>query len=160
ARVPLNDLLEPAPGPQPLRPWTLDDLDDSGWQSGTTGVGYENDTGYESLLGLNVAGMFGVNETVYIRIPFVVNDPSAITALTLRMRYDDGFIAYINGREVAWENAPDPSVATWTNGAPANRADTSAVVPVDFNITAYKDFLHVGTNLLAIQGLNNGLSSS
>jgi hypothetical protein len=160
ALVPLSNALEPEPAPDPLRPWTLAGLDDSSWQSGTTGVGYENDVGYEGLLGLNVTGMSGVNETVYIRIPFVVNDPSIITALTLRMRYDDGFIAYLNGREVAWENSPDPSVATWTNGAPANRADTSAVVPTDFNVSAFIDFLHVGVNVLAIQGLNNGVSSS
>jgi hypothetical protein len=160
ALVPVNGNLEPEPGPNPLRPWTLDGLNESGWQSGFTGVGYENDSGYEALIGLNVPGMFNVNETVYIRVPFVVNNPAAITTLTLRMRYDDGFIAYINGREVAWDNAPDPSVATWTNGAPANRADSSAVAPVNFNISSFISFLHVGTNILAIQGLNNPVSSS
>src|SRR3989442_388696 len=160
ALVPADNSLEPPPGQNPLRPWTLDTLNDSGWQSGTTGVGYEAATGYEGYLGLNVVGMQNVNETVYIRIPFVVNDPSVIKNLTLRMRFDDGFIAYINGREVAWSNAPDPSVATWTNGAPANRDDSIAVIPADFNISAFTGFLHVGTNLLAIQGLNNLKTSS
>ncbi len=160
ALVPLSASLEPEPGPDPIRPWTVPDFDDSSWQSGTTGVGYEADTGYESLLGLNVTGMQGVNETVYIRVPFVLTDPSVITSLTLRMRYDDGFIAYLNGQPIAWDNAPDPSSATWTNGAPANRADGSATTPADFNVTSAKSFLQVGTNILAIQGLNNGISSS
>lgn len=160
AMVPLNDSLEDPPGPTRLRPWTVEGLNDSGWQSGFTGVGYEADAGYEAYLGLNVVGMQNVNETVYIRIPFEVDDPTTITALTLRMRFDDGFIAYLNGREVAWNNSPEPSVATWTNGAPQNRADSSAVVPMDFNITSLRDFLHVGTNLLAIQGLNNLPGSS
>ncbi len=160
AFVPLSNALEPLPGPDPVRPWTVEEFDDSTWQSGTTGVGYEADTGYESLLGLSVTGMQGVNETVYIRVPFVVADPSAITALTLRMRYDDGFIAYLNGVPVAWDNAPDPASATWTNGAPANRADASATTPANFNITSSRTLLQVGTNVLAIQGLNNGISSS
>ena len=160
AMVPSNNSLEPAPGPNPLRPWTLDGLNDSGWQSGTTGVGYEADTGYQGFLGLNVVGMQNVNATVYIRIPFQVTDPSVITALTLRMRYDDGFIAYLNGQAVAWNNSPDPSIATWTNGAPNNRLDGDAVNPVNFNLTPFIDALQVGTNLLAIQGLNNGVGSS
>ena len=162
ARVPTSDALEPPLGSPPgtLRPWTTDDLDDSAWQSGFTGVGYEANTGYESLLALNVTNMYQVNETVYIRIPFRVDNPAVITALTLRMRFDDGFIAYLNGHPVAWDNAPDPSTATWTNGAPANRDDATAVVPVNYNITPSSGFLHVGTNMLAIQGLNNGAGSS
>ena len=160
AFVPFDNSLEPPPSSGSLRPWTLDGLNESAWLSGFTGVGYEADTGYEQLLGLNVISMRNTNETVYIRTPFVVNDPSVITALTLRMRFDDGFIAYINGREVAWNNSPEPSVATWNSAAPANRADSSAVVPMDFNISAFLGFIHVGTNILAIQGLNNGVASS
>ena len=160
ALVPTDGSLEPPPGPEPLRPWTLGDLNDSSWQSGFTGVGYEANTGYESLLGLNVTGMNGVNETVYIRIPFTVQNPAVINALTLRMRFDDGFIAYLNGHAVAWDNAPALSSATWTNGAPANRDDGTAVVPANYNLTPYINFLQVGTNILAIQGLNNGVSSS
>ncbi len=156
ALVPVNNALEPPAGPEPLRPWTLEELDDSSWLSGTTGVGYD----YSGLIGLDVTSMRNVNETVYIRIPFVVDDPSAIISLILRMRYEDGFIAYINGREVAWDNSPDPSVATWNSGAPANRPDSTAGVPVDFNVSAFIDFLHVGTNLLAVQGLNNLVTSS
>jgi CotH protein/lamin tail-like protein/Ig-like domain-containing protein len=162
ALVPANDALEtPIPRqPEQLRPWTVDDLNTAGWQSGFTGVGYEADTGYESLLGLNVTGMQNVNETVYIRIPFVVNNPALISTLVLRMRFDDGFIAYLNGHPIAWNNAPDPSIAFWTNGAPANRPDTDAVVPMNFAISQYIGFLHTGTNLLAIQGLNNLPGSS
>src|SRR5439155_20075868 len=124
ALVPQNGNLEDPPSSQRSRPWTFDSLDDSTWKVGTTAVGYEADTGYESYIGLNVIEMHNTNETVYIRIPFVVNDPSTITALTLRMRFDDGFIAYINGTVVAWNNAPDPSMATWNSGAPANRPDS------------------------------------
>lgn len=155
ALIPRDDTLEPGPLPDAPRPWTLEDWNDSAWQSGTTGVGY----GYPGLIGLDVAAMRRINETVYIRVPFLVEDPSAIKALTLRMRYDDGFIAYINGQEVARDNAPAPTTEAWNSGALASRSDSVAVNPVDFPIPQF-DFLHVGTNVLAVQGLNYRMTSS
>jgi len=155
ALVPPDDALEPDPRPDALRPWTLEDWDDVAWLSGTTGVGYD----YAGLIGLDVSAMRGVNETVYIRVPFEVEDPSAIKALTLRIRFDDGMIAYINGQEVARDNAPAPTKETWNSGAPVNRFDDQALNPVDYSIPEF-DFLHVGTNLLAVQGLNNRRDSS
>ncbi|MHC4230738.1 MAG: lamin tail domain-containing protein, partial [Planctomycetota bacterium] len=150
ALVPMNDALEPGTqDSQTLRPWTLEDLDDSSWQAGVTGVGYE----YPELIGLDVSGMHSVNQTVYIRIPFEIDNPSAIDTLTLRMRYEDGIIAYINGQEVARSNAPAPAEETWNSGAPAYRVNRIAVHPVDYPIDRF-DFLHAGTNILAVQGLN------
>ncbi|UCD52356.1 MAG: CotH kinase family protein, partial [Phycisphaerales bacterium] len=155
ALVPRDDTLEPGPMPDAQRPWTLGDWGDADWMTGTTGVGYD----YADLIGLDVSTMRGTNQTVYIRIPFEVGDPSALKALRLRMRYEDGMIAYINGQEVARDNAPAPTTETWNSAAPQNRADSTAVNPADFSIPKF-DFLHVGTNMLAIQGLNNGLNSS
>lgn len=155
ALVPRNNALEPNPRrSEKLRPWTQEDSDDSSWQTGTTGVGYD----YPGLVGLDVSAMRNVNTTVYIRVPFVVEDPSAIRALTLRMRFDDGMIAYINGQEVARNNAPAPGTESWNSSASTNRYDNIAVQPVDFTIPQF-DFLHVGTNLLAVQGLKYQMSS-
>ncbi len=102
ALVPTDDSLEPPPGSDAFRPWTLEDFNDSAWLSGVTGVGF----GYPTWVGLDVSAMRNVNQTVYIRVPFVVDDPSVIRGLTLRIRFDDGMIAYINGHEVARDNAP------------------------------------------------------
>jgi hypothetical protein len=154
ALVPSDDALEPPPGTDTLRPWTLEDCDDSAWLVGTTGVGF----GYSGQVGLDVSAMRNVNETVYVRVPFVVADPSVIRGLTLRIRLNDGMIAYINGHEVARDNAPDPATETWNSGAPANGSVGRTVPAKDFSIRQF-DFLHVGTNILAIQGLNNGPSS-
>jgi hypothetical protein len=154
AMVPLNDVLEPPPGTDTLRPWTLEDCDDSAWLTGTTGVGF----GYSGEIGLDVSVMRNVNETVYVRVPFVVADPSVIRGLTLRIKINDGMIAYINGHEVARDNAPEPATETWNSGAPANGSVGRTVPARDFSIRQF-DFLHVGTNVLAIQGLNNGPAS-
>lgn len=155
ALVPADDSLEREGRSGPSRPWTLADLDDANWLAGTTGVGYD----YAGLIGLDVASMRGNNETVYIRVPFEVEDPAAVRSLTLRMRYEDGMIAYINGQEVARDNAPAPGSETWNSGAPANRSDSVALDPVKFEIERF-DMLRAGTNVLAVQGLNNRRSSS
>jgi len=156
ALVPRNSALEPNPRQsETLRPWAQEDLDDSSWQTGTTGIGYN----YPGLIGLDVSTMRNSNTTVYIRVPFVVEDPSAIQALTLRMRFDDGMIAYINGHEVARFNAPVPGDERWNSAALTNRTDSIAVNPVDFTIPEF-DFLHVGTNMLAVQGLKSQTNST
>ena len=150
ALVPRDGALEPTGQyPGELRPWTLESLDDSSWQTGVTGVGYA----YPELIGLDVSAMRSVNQTVYIRIPFNVDNPLAVVTMTLRMRYEDGMIAYINGQEVARSNAPAAGAETWNSGAPAYRVNRIAVHSVDYPIGRF-DFLHVGTNVLAVQGLN------
>jgi hypothetical protein len=155
ALIPRNGALEPSTRDSPtLRPWTLENLDDSSWLEGATGVGYD----YPDLIGLDVSGMRNVNQTVYVRIPFEVDNPAAIDTLTLKMRYEDGMIAYINGQEVARGNAPDPDTETWDSGASAYRANRIAVLAADYPIARF-DLLHVGTNLLAVQGLNYRIDS-
>ncbi|MGE5294971.1 MAG: CotH kinase family protein, partial [Solirubrobacterales bacterium] len=154
ALVPLDDSMEPQFSDE-ARPWTLEDFDDSAWLSGTTGIGY----GYLGFVGLDVSEMRNVNETVYVRIPFVVDDPSIFRALTLRMWCDDGMIAYLNGHEVARAGAPVAAIETWNSGALAGGPTVRLAEPVDFRIGSL-DLLHVGTNLLAIQGLNYGMDDS
>jgi len=136
--------------------WTEPAFDDSQWQGGSTGVGYD----YTGLIGLDVGSMRNVNQTVYIRIPFVVEDVSVIDELTLRMKYEDGFAAYLNGCELGGDNAPGRHELTWNSGAVANRNDSLAVNFQDFDISAYKDVLVVGFNVLAIHGLNGSMGSS
>ena len=87
--------------------WTQLGFGDAGWTTGTTGVGYDLGTDYDDLIGTDVqTAMYGKNSSVYTRIPFQVNDPAAIDSLRLRMKYDDGFTAYLNGTAIAQRNAP------------------------------------------------------
>ena len=134
--------------------WKKIGFDDSGWKSGRTGVGYD----YGNRIGLDVAGMRNNNETVYIRIPFVVGDLSIIDELALHLQYEDGFAAFINGKKVASDNAP--TTLNWKSGAPQNRPDSIATSPVEFSIPNVKNVLVEGRNLLAIHGLNNKVTSS
>ena len=96
--------------------------------------------------------MTNINPTAYLRLPFNLTDASTLSGLTLRLKFDDGFIAYLNGAEVARANAPD--TADWNSAATAPRPDANAAQYADFDLDEFKDRLVNGQNLLAIAGLN------
>ena len=133
---------------------------DSSWTSGTGGVGYERDTGYESYIDINVgSAMYNKNGTCYIRIPFNVDagDIGNITTLTLKMRYDDGFVVYINGTEVKRINSPTTPV--WNSLSSLSSSEATSAWNY-YDISTYISSLHSGTNILAIHGLNTSTTSS
>ncbi|MBB21514.1 MAG: hypothetical protein CMN04_01285 [Roseibacillus sp.] len=135
------------------------------WISGTTGVGYETSpssgTSYSALLGLDLrAQMQNRSATAYIRVPFTVDAPTLASTqgLFLDMKYDDGFIAYLNGVRVTAANAPaqpGPSSA-----ASSNNSDSRALQFEQFDLSSFLPLLNPGANMLAIHGLNDGASSS
>ena len=148
-------------GPADEDVWMDRLYDYSGWTIGFTGVGYDEATTYRSLIGLDVeAEMNGVNESVWIRIPFTVDDPAMVLSLTLRMKYDDGFLAYINGQYVASANADGPPPLAYDDGANDGHSDSAAVNFVDYDASTARSVLVAGENILAIHGLNRGSSSS
>jgi hypothetical protein len=101
--------------------------------------------------------MYNVNGSCYIRIPFVVGSTEFSDAM-LKVRYDDGFIAWLNGVEVARRNFT--GTPAWNSVASATNADTSAVQQATVDISDYANLLWKGTNLLAIQAMNNSTASS
>jgi hypothetical protein len=106
--------------------------------------------GYRSYIRTDVQSqMLSNNATAYVRIPFTVNNASSFTSLTLQMRYDDGFVAYLNGQEVARRNAP--ALPLWNSTATGEHLGADYE---DINLTPQLGFLRTGNNVLAIQGLN------
>jgi len=118
------------------------------------GVGYERESGYDQFIGLNLdSQMYARNSSCFIRIPFDLNaSPNDFDILTLNIRYDDGFVAYLNGSEVARRNAGDAD--TWNSAAVAEHADSEAAQFESIDISASLNLLEAGSNMLAIQGLN------
>ena len=144
--------------------WQETDFDDSLWAEGNTGIGYERGVGgitYTELLGTNgnvEAGTFNITGTCYVRIPFSLDGANTVTSLNLRMKYDDGFIAYLNGTIVASANAPEnPSFNSLSTNS---HSDSAAIIFQNFDITSSIGELNEGDNVLAIHMLNRALDSS
>lgn len=137
--------------------WREIAFDDSSWASANTGVGYD----YGNFIGSGgdvQSQMDEINGSLYVRIPFSVADPATLTSLTLRMKYDDGFVAYLNGTLVGSSQAPGSP--QWNSLATQDHPDGVAVVFEDFDITANLNLVEAGGNVLAIHGLNGTLGSS
>ena len=131
-------------------------FNDNSWTSGRLPLGYEDGRGYEEVIETELGrAMSGVNASIYVRIPFTVTDPSSVDRLVLRLRMDDGFIAYLNGKEVHRDNAPENE--NWFSEAIQGR---EADQFVDFDLSEARGLLREGENLLAIHGMNAQIDSS
>jgi hypothetical protein len=141
--------------------WTGTGFDDSGWKKVATGVGYDESSTYIPEFGAdgNLGDILNnVNTSLYLRIPFELANAASISELTLKMKYDDGFAAFLNGVRVAGANAPATTV--WNSDATGSHADGEATTFKSFDITAHVQLLTDGANVLAIQGLNTSITSS
>ncbi len=80
---------------QPASAWNTQGFDDSSWLTGPGGIGYGD--GDDMTVTDNVP-------SVYLRRDFTLHDISAISVLYLFVDFDDGFVAYLNGHEIARAN--------------------------------------------------------
>jgi hypothetical protein len=142
--------------------WTMPAFTETGWTSGTLAAGYETGTGYQALLGLDVrTAMSGLRTTCYLRIPFPAANVTDALALTLRMRYDDGFAVYLNGTLLPTASRNAPATLAYNSAAIGEHDDNEATVYEDIDISQHLGLLVPGApNVLAVHGLNYSASSS
>jgi hypothetical protein len=138
-------------------------FDDSAWSlvtGGPGGVGFETSVGYEHLITLDVGAlMYGRQRSCYIRIPFTIADRAAqFDKVTLRIRYDDGFVAYLNGTEIARRNVA--GTPAWDAGADDQNPDLAAMEFEEIDIPDFESLLRRVGNVLAIHGMNASATSS
>ena len=118
--------------------WMATNYGDESWSVGTAELGY----GYEGVATVLWSG----HTAYYFRQDFWLTDTGHYTELLLRIKYDDGFVAYINGDEVTRANMP-PGIVSY---------DTLALSPHeggDFEDTDISWFLtdcHNGWNELTM----------
>jgi len=153
-------------GPEIDNLWFLDEYDDASWPTGKMGAGYDKGVGYDEFIDPAFNFRDQVNpsemETVFMRINFQIEDPSQHNTLTLKVRYDDGFVAYLNGKEIIRKNAPGTvgSPLPFNAKATAGHRDSLAERLQSFLIPEGSFSLNKGNNLLAIHGLNDLKGSS
>ena len=140
--------------------WNTPIFDDSSWESGISGIGYGNDDDATVLDDMRREGDNNGYLSVYVRKVFEVADVSSIENLVLTGRYDDGFVAYLNGTEIARENlAGNPPRYNRTAVASRGNIDNDDA-PDSFDLSAHLPLLEEGANVLAIQMHNANYTSS
>jgi len=142
---------------EPPADWNDLTFDDSSWFEGPTGIGY-GDTDDATVL----SDMQNNYISVYARRDFNVPDPNAVYRLLFSMDYDDGFVAYLNGTEIARANVtgnPPAYDAVADGDHEASGGHPDYAEPVEY-FEVDKSLLLTGRNVLAFQGHNKSLSSS
>ena len=110
--------------------------------------------GFAADVGTDVGDdMIGQNASFWARWEFDVADRFAFGGLVLSMMYEDGFVAYLNGVEVARRNAP--ANLAWLSTATTDRDLQLASIAEEINLSDHLGELQNGTNVLAIHGLND-----
>ena len=129
--------------------WNNTGFDDTSWLSGPTGIGYAD--GDDATI---LSDMQNNYLTVYMRKILLIDTPADISNMTFTVDYDDGFVAFINGQEVARRGVA--SGQTYQTGATSHEAGT----PEEIDITAYKTAMVPGENIFAIEVHNANIGSS
>ena len=115
-------------------------------------------TSYVQLIGTDVkTPMYNVNTSAFVRYPFTVAAGTVFETLKLIARYDDGFVAYIDGVKVAEANAP--ASPGWNSAATGgDRSDTLGTRFEVIDLAAHIPLLTTGNHVLAIQGLTSAVN--
>ena len=138
---------------EPNSNWKELSYDDSDWRTGRGGIGYGDEDDATTI----ASG----TQMLYLRKTFQLSNTANIQELWLDIDYDDAFVAYINGHEIARGNI--------IGNAPAHN-DTPIVdreaqmyqggSPERYQISDFASLLNEGDNVLSIQVHNISNSSS
>ncbi len=109
--------------------WLNPGFNDSQWTDARGGIGFDRAGAYTSMIGLDLLPrMAGKASSAYVRIPFTLTN-ATLESMKLRVRYDDGFVAYLNGWEVARANAP--AKPTWNAAATGSHGSPVPVAQIE-----------------------------
>ena len=141
---------------EPPANWANTDFNAGSWSSGPGGIGYGDGDD-----GTTISAV----PSVYLRINFNLTDTSNISSAILDMDYDDGFVAYLNGHEIARANIGTVGIKPlYTAYSPVDHEAQlySGGVPERFMIRAatFRKYIIEGTNVLAVQVHNFNSTSS
>ena len=130
--------------------WQNPSFDAGGWSGGLLPAGY----GFSGLALDLTSQMKGKAPSLYLRKPFLVTAAQAVStnALTLWVSCNDGFVAYLNGHEVARANCGPTNHFMWASQPAYNVSTSTNVLP--FALGQAAKWLLPSDNILAIQAHN------
>lgn len=143
------------PTSEPATDWTSIAFADGGWSTGIGGIGMGD--GDDNTI------VPGGTESVYMRRSFNVVDSSEIEEMIFHMDFDDGFVAYLNGVEIARENVSgDPPAFDDFANSNDEAVLYTAGMPSEYILdkSVWQPLIVNGTNVLAIQVHNVSSTST
>jgi len=137
--------------------WFHPFFDDSPWNEGAYGVGYETtSSGAGGLITTTVPpGIY----SIFTRAPFQISDAAGVSRVQLGVDHDDGYIAWINGVEVYRSPEMPPGAPQWNTNANLHESSNGTVPnysPIhDISDVAQPELVN-GNNILAVGVWNSG----
>ena len=134
--------------------WITPGFDDSGWTYAQSGIGYGDGDD-------NTVIQEGVY-SLYLRYSFGVTDGANVKQVILDMDYDDGFVAYLNGVEIASGNITKPYSWNMLLDRDHEAALFRGLLPERWiiNDAQMNEALVAGENILAVEIHNHQPTSS
>ena len=127
----------------------------TGWLMGNSGIGYGDDDDETVIIPQN---------SIYLIKEFDISNVENVSQLLFNIDYDDGFVAYINGQEIARENLGNKGEFIPYNkisdAAHEARLYRKLSLENNYFIGDFNSILNTGINVLAIQVHNFGINSS
>jgi len=148
-------------------PWQAGDYGDGAWLSGNGPFGFGSfaNVSPAPAIGTNIASqMVNLTPTLYLRKNFTVSagQIEGNQNVTLEVRFNDGFVCYLNGVEVARRNAGPVNDFKYRDsfasmGTPAHtEATTTPYLRTEtISLGTASNRLVAGTNVIAIHALNH-----
>jgi len=145
AIIPAGDRWSYRVGDQVPAEWAAPDFDASDWPVGRAGFGYGDDDDVTVI-----EDMRGRTPRIYLRHAFDGDALAGTRELTLLCRYDDAFVAYLNGVEVVRVGV---EVASHPRREPRVKTHEARELEA-FPLEGWRAHARPGTNVLAIVGYN------
>jgi len=143
--------------------WTAELFDDSSWDDGYYGIGYETALTFLATNLLQTELGSGAY-SIYTRAEFTIDNPATVHDMFLGVDFDDGYVAWINGFEVFRSSQMPTGDPDWDTSAVTQHESSNARYP---QYEPFQDIsgaalpiLNAGTNVLAIGVWNTHPGSS
>ncbi len=148
-------------GADPGTAWLALAFTDTTWKTGKLQAG-AGDGDERTLLSNVPASSTNTRRGFYFREVFNVADPSVFTALQIKAVVDDGAIFYLNGTEVYRFHMPagTPTVTTPASANSDNTTNPTESQIQTYDISAFRNLLVAGPNILAVEVHNYSLGST
>jgi len=142
------------PTSEPSTNWRLASYPDDSWNTGKSGFGMGDD---------DDATIVTVSKSIFLRKKFNIDNVANVKQLMFHMDYDDGFVAYLNGVEIARSQMRLKGKLPGFDSLASDQHEAvmyTNLAPEMFEISNPSAILKTGENILAIQVHNSYETSS